>query len=485
MKKYGKFEKQAAPSAVSASSAERETARKKELKSALLQTYFTSLLCLVLCVSMFFGTSYAWFTSEVTNSNNQIHVGSLKVKLMNGDKQDLSGDHQLFDQKICWTPGYTMLETVHIENGGELAFNYVMSFVDAKPMEGNSVTLGNITNCFEVWVYDHQKHGDLQVPANYTALCGSSQWSSAKGEGEACSLSELLAGTPVLSGDMGAAKSNNEKTVHTYTIAVHMRESAASEVMGQSLTLGVKLVAYQATTGNGDVGGGSSSGIKPVSTAKDLKAAAEDGKIPVLTSDITLTSAEDRIVMKGSMLDGGGKKLTYTGEKVNGSSVGIVTTKGGSVTNLMIDSNDNGRALYVEELTSDLTVTGCNLNGAYSFNLNSNKKTDHVVRFVDSYLNDWTSYANVVERVEFTRCEFADVLRPYGDTVLTGCKFTREKLDLSHLELNESVTLIDCKYNETNIGRAVFTRGESGITIEGTELLKLNDSQVVILAKNG
>ena len=71
MKKYGKYEKR--PEGV--------PAKQPKVKSALLQTYFTSLLCMVLCVTMFFGTSYAWFTSEVSNTGNEIYIGTLDVGL--------------------------------------------------------------------------------------------------------------------------------------------------------------------------------------------------------------------------------------------------------------------------------------------------------------------------------------------------------------------------------------------------------------------
>ena len=49
MRKYGKFERMQ----------DGTRAKPPKVKNVLLQTYFTSLLCMVLCVSMFFGTSYA------------------------------------------------------------------------------------------------------------------------------------------------------------------------------------------------------------------------------------------------------------------------------------------------------------------------------------------------------------------------------------------------------------------------------------------
>ena len=93
MKKYGKYDK------------------KPKAKSILLQTYFTSLLSLVLCVAMFLGTSYAWFVSEVNNTGNEIYIGILDVELekktgenkwesLSATKEDGSSKINLFNNEI-------------------------------------------------------------------------------------------------------------------------------------------------------------------------------------------------------------------------------------------------------------------------------------------------------------------------------------------------------------------------------------------------
>ena len=101
MKKFGKYEKRPEPKVVVMSAEKTSGTKQPKVKNMLLQTYFTSLLCLILCVTMFFGTSYAWFTSEVNNSVNEIYVGTLKVgplKETDAGVQDLAtGDNKLFD----------------------------------------------------------------------------------------------------------------------------------------------------------------------------------------------------------------------------------------------------------------------------------------------------------------------------------------------------------------------------------------------------
>ena len=123
MRKYGKYETRP----------EGTTEKQPKAKSMLLQTYLTSLLCMVLCVTMFFGTSYAWFTSEVNNTNNEIYIGTLDVELEKqvgeewkslSELTDGVNTKKLFDSNSCWEPGYTALETIKVVNECDLAFMY-------------------------------------------------------------------------------------------------------------------------------------------------------------------------------------------------------------------------------------------------------------------------------------------------------------------------------------------------------------------------
>ena len=159
MKKYGKYEKRPEPKTVDKNPA-KNADKQPAVKSMLLQTYFTSLLCLVLCVTMFFGTSYAWFTSEVNNSANEIYVGTLKVGLLKETDtgvQDLAkGDIKLFDKNIRWEPGNTTVETIRIVNKGNLAFKYVMTFTDGTLASATGTSLEDVAKYFDVWVFDHR-----------------------------------------------------------------------------------------------------------------------------------------------------------------------------------------------------------------------------------------------------------------------------------------------------------------------------------------
>ena len=138
---------------------------------------------------MFLGTSYAWFTSEVTDVGNEIYIGTLSASLHKQNKQPTgendkylnlaSADQKLFDGAVRWEPGYTMLETIQIKNEGDLAFNYVLNFTDGK-LEDTTANMADIAKYFDVWVYSHQSNQGAPTPASYADITADgSLWTNA------------------------------------------------------------------------------------------------------------------------------------------------------------------------------------------------------------------------------------------------------------------------------------------------------------------
>ena len=177
----------------------------------------------------------------------------------------------------------------------------------------------------------------------------------------------------------------------------------------------------------------------------DLSAALTTGGQKVaLNSDVTIGDKNNRLTMNGGSFDGNGKTITYAGGALTNMSAPVLTTNGGSVSNLTVVAPD-GRALYVTTLTEDLYVANCVLDGSYSFNLSSSVVTNYTINFSNTVFKSWTSYGNVVTVANFEDCVFEANLRPYGDTVLTGCEFkSTGTLDLSELVAGETITLTGC-----------------------------------------
>ena len=251
MRKYGKYEK------------------RPEAKNVLQQTYFTSLLCMVLCVSMFFGTTYAWFTSEITSKNNEIYIGTLDVGLYKktaAEPQDLSiAGNMLFDKNIRWEPGYTAMETVIIRNEGDLAFQYDMTFTSNDKSTVDAALQKTVGDNFVVYVHPGDYAVDEEKPTSFADIVANAEsdeptWRAIRLGEKVATLSDIISHEiPVLSGSMTDVRADtvdpvaaepgpndSKSTEQTYIIALHMNEDANSEdIMGQKLHLNVKLMAYQ------------------------------------------------------------------------------------------------------------------------------------------------------------------------------------------------------------------------------------------------
>jgi len=385
MKKYGKYEKrtEAAP------------AKQPKVKSALLQTYLTSLLCMVLCVTMFLGTSYAWFTSEVENVGNEIYVGTLKAGLDKKDDQAQDGwaslsdkingvnVTNLFDKDIRWEPGYTSLETIRVTNQGDLAFKYVLFFTEGKlsVATDEAADAGDIATAagnFEVWVYNHRRNGGAPTPASYADI-------TAKDSGwvPAGSLAQLLSGDPVLENIMVTVRQDDKpddettpngttdgvKTVDTYTIALHMKEDASGEeLMGKKITLNVKLVAYQMGSENDGFGNSAYDDATFVTTDKELQEALDNatGNTVIrfandITGNVTVTPKEGVNIT----IDGNGK--TFSGVITVDGKSGTYTTAGLTIkkVNFVADSISAdacirlGNGTNATRYTCNVTVEDC------------------------------------------------------------------------------------------------------------------------------
>ena len=92
----------------------------------------SSILSLVLCVSMFVGTTFAWFTDSVTSSNNIIQSGNLDIELeyavFNADGtfkewKDVKGASDILTNTL-WEPGVTEVAYLRLANAGSLALKY-------------------------------------------------------------------------------------------------------------------------------------------------------------------------------------------------------------------------------------------------------------------------------------------------------------------------------------------------------------------------
>lgn len=402
MKKYGKYEKR--PSA----------------KNEQLRTYLTSLLSLALCVTMFLGTSLAWFTSEVNNTENEIYIGTLdvgffRVNKANNEMENMADStYKFFDSNIRWEPGYTALETIRVVNEGDLAFKYVLDFTEGAldEKEGDAQTLQDVAKFFDIWVYPHANVAEVPEPQAYTDITDSNS-----GWIHAGSLEEVLADKVVLTGimndvryeptpvatvdDSGEATAEvtepakndagGKPAVQAYTIALHMNEEANDSVMGRKIGLTVKLVAYQMSYEEDDLNGVFDC---MVATPEELREALKNGGNVALAADIAMNGVQvevpadvtvildlnghkitDTVATPVSMITNNGNltingegaiEIKFEGEKNNNTAVnaianrGVLVVNGGTISNTSTTDGQIGYAIDNYN-GATLTVNGGNI----------------------------------------------------------------------------------------------------------------------------
>ena len=118
-------------------------------KKALL----ASLLSMLLCVSMFIGSTFAWFTDTATTGVNKITAGNLDVELEYSydmaEWKTATSATKLFDDNTLWEPGVTEIVYLRVKNSGNLALKYTMAlnsyvgFANGVNKAGESYNIGD------------------------------------------------------------------------------------------------------------------------------------------------------------------------------------------------------------------------------------------------------------------------------------------------------------------------------------------------------
>ena len=113
-----------------------KTAKKKNVKKALI----ISLALTVVCLSVFIGSTFAWFTDSASSARNKIITGTLDVGMnyWNADEGQYleASNAALFDDEALWEPGHVEVAYLEIENLGSLSFNFLFAVYPTEETEG-------------------------------------------------------------------------------------------------------------------------------------------------------------------------------------------------------------------------------------------------------------------------------------------------------------------------------------------------------------
>ncbi len=146
--------------------------KSKNTKHAL----FMSILSVMLCIAMLIGSTFAWFTDNVTSGKNKIIAGNLDVELEYATAFDdegnptawesVEGKTDLFSTDPVWEPGHTEVVMLKVRNAGSLALKYCLAV--EKTAEVSSYNVNNeIFNLSDYLVFNKTTDSQLKSREAY------------------------------------------------------------------------------------------------------------------------------------------------------------------------------------------------------------------------------------------------------------------------------------------------------------------------------
>lgn len=322
-------------------------------KTATKRALLLSALSVLLCVSMLIGTTYAWFTDEVTSTGNIIKSGNLDVEMYWADGAEAvpAEDSEAWTDASAgsifnydkWEPGYTVARHIKISNVGTLALKYV---VNVLARDGEN----KLAEVIDVYFVDPA----VQV-AGRTALTD---------EFKVGTLADVLAGTAgSTEGDLVAGASDY------VTIALKMQEEAGNEYKNLSIgaeSFTVQLLATQLTYEEDSFDDQyDAEAVYPVANIEDFQAAleeSEDGDIiqfvKDFAGDVTLPQKKDtKITIDGNNQNFAGT-LLVDGKSATQTTAGV-TIKNVNFTTATADACIQLGKDNLTRYTCNVTIEDC------------------------------------------------------------------------------------------------------------------------------
>ena len=308
--------------------------KKNSTKKALI----TSALCLLLCVSMLVGATFAWFTDSVNSAKNKIVAGNLDVELEYAKVVDgqltawapVADAANIFDPNALWEPGRVEVVYLKVSNLGTLALKYQLG------VNVYGETAGTNVAGEEFKLSDHLVFKAVEMPTELTTYT----------DREAA---QLASGSAKGLKDYNGATTALEVGGKDYVaLIVYMPESVGNEANYRgdavpTIELGVNLFATQQVAESDSYGPDydADAPYTVVANVEELKAAVAEGGYIMLEEDVALS--EILVIEKdGTVINGNGKTLTSTA----GRAINVSGADGVKIENLTIQASGE-RAINV------------------------------------------------------------------------------------------------------------------------------------------
>lgn len=223
----------------------------KNTKRALLM----SALSLLMCISMFIGSTFAWFTDSVTSANNVIQSGTLDVVLeyktnWSDDWAQVDENTKLFKDGALYEPGYTEVVYLRVSNAGSLALKYMLSFNIANE-EGSINVYGEEFKLSDYLQIGSYVQDEYSSGFNYANTLMPIMFGSREKALENVDLNTLSSANPIIREN--APILPGEETAQVCALVLTMPETVGNEAntkVGEEapyIELGIRLYATQYT----------------------------------------------------------------------------------------------------------------------------------------------------------------------------------------------------------------------------------------------
>lgn len=212
----------------------------KNTKRALV----SSTIALVVCIAMLIGSTYAWFTDNVSSANNIVKSGNLDVEFEYStnlkDWNKVTENTNIFKADALWEPGYTEVIYLKVSNLGSLALKYNLGINVVNEV------IGKTKDNADIKLSDYIHFG---IKENPTVAYANDEREVARAD-VAANANKISAGytkTGTLEG-----KTSTETKADILALVVYMPETVGNEANHNgtnipSINLGINVVATQMT----------------------------------------------------------------------------------------------------------------------------------------------------------------------------------------------------------------------------------------------
>lgn len=424
--------------------------KNKSTQHALL----LSSLALLMCVFMLIGSTFAWFSDDISSQSNKIVAGVLDVQLLlhdGSDYVDISNSTtpifsdgsiaQNNNGSTLWEPGKTQVAYLAIKNNGSLALKYSIG-LDVKNVS---------KNLFEVMLYD------VVDNAQYGSV---NSWTSEF---------PLRTGNQMLFQDVSVGVGETKY----FALCVHMDENAKNEYQGGEVDFTLNILAKQSTAENDtfnnqyDEDADYPVDILNVTNSDELKDAL---KTAAYGTTILLKSGtyEDLSFTNPSSYTA--KNITIIGEKgtvIEGFSVNGWTSDNNIVVDGLKFKNitfSKGILLSTKDM-SNVTIDSCNFIDDAC--IHQNDRTEKLTNLV-------------VKNSTFTGVQggntTAIMLENTENVTISGCTFTNIDFNAVQAGVLDGTVLIDNNtINETGDRVFRFVTVNADVTISNNTITSGGD----------